>query len=374
MKFSEVIGQDEIKERLLQMAKERQIPHALMLCGNGGSGILTLAVAFASYLLGQREEYTNPNTEAMLSTFQHPDLTFIYPVIRPPKTPSDRKITSDDYIRQWTKLLSETPYFRFEEWLARMNAENQQAIIFAAEGDILAHKMSLKSSQGGYKIVIIWLPERMHTVFANKILKLLEEPPEQTLFILVSEEPKMLLETIRSRVQRIDVKRISDEAVAEALVSRRGLGETDARHIARVARGDWLRATEISDSTNEKKEFHEQFVVLMRTAWKRDTKAMKKWTDSIAAYGREKQRRFLTYIAEQLRENFIYNFSCKQLVYMTDEEENFSRNFARFVNETNVMNMLQTTDRTMTAIGQNANAKMQFFDFALQMTVMLSGK
>ncbi|MCD8282177.1 MAG: DNA polymerase III subunit delta [Prevotella sp.] len=374
MKFSGVIGQEDIKRRLVQMAEEDRIPHALMLCGNTGCGTLALAFAFASYVLGEREEGTNPHVEAMLQTLQHPDLHFIYPVIRPPKTPSDRKITSDDYIRQWQKLLSETPYFNFEEWLGRMKADNQQAIIFAAEGDILAHKMSFKSSQGGYKAVIIWLPERMHPAFANKILKLLEEPPSQTLFLLVSEEPQAILETIRSRVQRIDIKRIDDEAMAGALMSKRGIEQAVAVQVARVVHGDWLRAVEVLDSENEKREFLEYFMSIMRTAYKRDTKAMKKWTETVSGLGREKQRRFLTYVAEQFRENFIYNFSCKQLNYMTAAEESFSRNFARFINEANVRDMLRLTDRTMAAIGQNANPKMQFFDFALQITVFLRRK
>ncbi len=374
MKFSEVIGQEKLKKRLLEMADRARVPHALMLCGAGGSGTLALAVAFASYLLGQREEGTGANVEAMISTFQHPDLHFIFPVIRPAKTPSDRKVTSDDFFRQWSGLLSETPYFGFGEWLSRMEAENQQAVIFAAEGDALAHKLSLKPSQGGYKVVVIWQPERMHEVFANKILKILEEPPSQTVFILVSEDARALLDTIRSRVQRIDVGRISDEDVEEALVLRRGLERETARRVARVAHGDWLKAVEILDSENENAGFHEHFVSLMRTAYKRDTKEMKRWTDTVSALGREKQKRFLRYAAGQIRENHAYNFREKSIVYMTGTEEEFARNFARFINPTNAVEMLSLIDRTAAAIAQNANPKMQFFDFALKITLLLRRK
>ncbi len=371
MKFSEVIGQEKVKERLVKMVEENTLPHALMLCGDMGYGGLALAIAFASYLLGQREEGTNANIEAMLTTYQHPDLHFIVPVIRPPKTSADRKITTDDYIRQWSKLLSETPYFHFEEWLSRMKAENQQAYIYTAEGEIIAHRLSLKASQGGYKICIMWLPERMQTAFANKMLKLLEEPPPQTLFILVSEEPQMLLETIRSRMQRLDIRRIDDKEMHRALIEKRGIEESTAQQVVRIACGNWLKAIDFLDSRSEKVEFHEMFVDMVRNAYNRDTRGMKRWTEEIADYGREKQRRFLTYFSEQVRENFAYHFAHPEIIYMTPEEENFAKGFARFIHETNVQEILALVDRTMIAIGQNANPKFQFFDFALQITVLI---
>ncbi len=372
MLFREVIGQPELERRLCQMAAEGKVPHALMLCGASGYGSLAVALAFASYLLEGGEESQNQSARAMLAKYQHPDLHFIFPVIRPAGTPSERKITSDDFIRQWQDLLMQTPYFSFEEWLSRMGAENQQAIIPAAEGDVISHKLSLKASQGGYKVCVIWLPERMHVTFANKILKLLEEPPEKTVFIMVCEDPRMLLETVRSRVQRIDVRRISDVEMEKALVSRRGLAEDVARRIARMASGNWLRAMEMLDTSSEKHQFLDLFKMVMRMAYKRDTKGMKKWSETIAGLGREKQRRLLSYISAQVRENFMYNFGKDELVYLTEEEEAFSVNFARFINENNVIDMQNLIDRTVRAIGQNANAKMQFFDFALQITVLIN--
>lgn len=374
MKFSEIIGQEEIKNRLRLMISEDKIPHALMLCGAAGYGTLSIALAFASYLLGEREEGTNSNVQAMLKKYQHPDLHFVYPVIRPTGTPSDRKITSDDFSRPWTELLAETSYFTFEDWLNRMETENQQAQIFAGEGDVLTHKLSLKSSQGGYKVCIIWMPERMHTVFANKILKLLEEPPQKTVFILVSEEPHMLLETIRSRVQRIDVKRISDESIENALIARRGLDEAMAKRVTHIACGNWLTAIEFLDTSNEKFQFHDMFMMLMRMAYKRETKGMKKWADASASFGREKQKRMLKYFSSQVRENFMFNFAKPELVYLSEEEESFSKNFARFINEANIIDIQNLIDKTIRSIGQNANAKMQFFDFALKMIVLIIRK
>ena len=360
--------------RLRLMAEEDRVPHALMLAGASGYGTLPLALSLASWLLGEREEGTNANVGAMLKKFRHPDLHFVYPVIRPAGTPSNRDIVSDDFAAEWNELLLRSPFFTFEEWLTMMKTENQQAQIFAAEADVLIHKLSLKSSQGGYKVCIIWLPERMNVSFANKILKLLEEPPARTVFLLVSEEPQKLLETIRSRVQRIDVKRISDEAVKAALVTKRGLDDALAERVTHIACGNWLKAMEFLDTGNENREFHEMFVMLMRFAYQRNTMGMKKWADAVASYGREKQKRLLMYMASQVRENFMYNFGDPQLVYMTEEEERFSKNFARFVNEANVIEMLNLIDKTTRAIGQNANAKMEFFDFALKTIVLIIRK
>ena len=374
MKFSEIIGQEETVVRLLKMVEDGRMPHALMLTGASGYGTLPLALALASYLLGEREQGTNANVEAMLRKYRHPDLHFVYPVIRPAGTSSSREIVSDDFADEWHELLQQSPFFTFEEWLTMMKTENQQAQIFAAEADSLIHKLSLKSSQGGYKVCIIWLPERMNVAFANKILKLLEEPPSQTVFILVSEEPQKLLETIRSRVQRIDVRRISDEAVKNALMTKRGLDEAMAERVTHIACGNWLKAMEFLDTGNENREFHSMFVMLMRFAYQRNTMGMKKWADAVASYGREKQKRMLAYMSSQVRENFMYNFGDPQLVYMTEEEERFSKNFARFVNEANVIEMLNLIDKTTRAIGQNANAKMEFFDFALKTIVLIIRK
>ncbi len=374
MKFSEIIGQEEIVARLRQMAEENRVPHAMMLAGASGYGTLPLALALASWLLGEREEGTNANVEAMLKKYRHPDLHFVYPVIRPKGTPANRVITSDDFADEWHTLLSASPFFTFEEWLSMMKTENEQAQIFAAEADSLIHKLSLKSSQGGYKVCIIWLPERMNVTFANKILKLLEEPPSQTVFILVSEEPQKLLETIRSRVQRIDVRRIADQAVKSALMTKRGLDEAMAERVTHIACGNWIRAMEFLDTGNENREFHGMFVMLMRFAYQRNTMGMKKWADAVASYGREKQKRLLAYMSSQVRENFMYNFGDPQLVYMTEEEEQFSKNFARFVNEANVVDMMELIEKTSKAIGQNANPKMEFFDLALKTIVLIIRK
>ncbi len=379
MQFSEVIGQSEAIGRLLQLVEEQRVPHALMFNGPAGSGKLALALAFASYLLGERHDghslLTNnaatANAEAMLGKWQHPDLHFSYPVIRPKGASSDRKITSDDFAKEWRTLIGKTPYFTMDQWMTAMDAENQQAAIFEAESDALAHVLNMKSAMGGYKVSLIWLPERMNITSANKLLKLLEEPPSQTVFLLVSEEPERLLETIRSRVQRFDVHRIDTPDMEQALISRRGLDADMAQRVAHTACGNWLKAMEELDSDSENRQFFDLFVNLMRQAYMREMKGLKNWSDNVASLGREKQRRMLTYFLHLVRENFMFNFQQPALNYMTQEEEKFSQHFARFINERNVVEMAEMLQRTHRDIGQNANAKIQFFNLALNMIILL---
>lgn len=376
MKFSEVIGQEDAKQRLVQLVKEERLPHALMLCGPAGCGKLSLALAFASYLLCERHEGHDDacdgcNQCAMLRKWEHPDLHFSYPVIRPANTSSEHKMSSEDFSAQWREMLRKGTYVTIDQWLAAMDAGNQQAQIGVGESTLLLRKLSLKSSQGGYKVSIIWLPERMNVECANKLLKLLEEPPLQTVFIMVCEEPEKLLDTIKSRAQRIDIKRIATPAIEEALVRLRDVDAELAHRLARVANGSWAKAMEELTTGNENRLFLDMFIMLMRLAYMRNIKDLKKWSESVASYGREKQRRMLSYFARMVRENFVYNFRNPELNYMTQEEENFSKNFARFINEGNVVDISDLIAVSMRDIEQNANAKIVFFDFALRMIMLL---
>ena len=382
MKFSEVIGQEDVKDRLRELVRERRVPNTLMFCGPMGSGKMALALAFASYLLGERDGEASlladsqaiVNAEAMLARWEHPDLHFTYPVIKPVGTSVEHKMTSDDFTREWHELLCKSPYFSMDAWLSCMDAANQQAIIGAGESDELTRKLSLKSSQGGYKVSIIWLPERMNVECANKLLKLLEEPPRQTVFIMVCEESDALLDTIKSRTQRIDIKRIDDASLEQALIERRAIDADTAHRIARIAGGNWLRALENLEAGNENRLFLDMFIMLMRLAYQRNIKELKQWSEAVAGYGREKQRRLLRYMMRMVRENFMYNFGQPELCYLTQEEENFSCKFARFINEANVVDINELLQKAHRDIGQNANAKVVFFDLALQMIVLLIRK
>lgn len=379
MDFSEVIGQEAAKERLLQMVKEDRLPHALLFCGPEGTGKMALAMAFASYLLAgdEAEEPATAavsNARAMLRNWEHPDLHFSYPTIKLPTMSSERQPLSSDFAKEWHGLIMQGPYFTMNQWMKLMGATTQQAIITGAESDELSRVLALKSSQGGYKVSIIWLPERMNLTSANKLLKLLEEPPQGTVFLMVCEEPGKLLETIISRTQRIDVKRLDDETVRQALVKRRGIDADAAHRIARIAHGSWLKALESMDTDNENREFLNMFQMIMRLCYLRNVKDLKRWSEVAATYGREKERRMLTYFQQQVRENFMFNFRNPELNYMTLEEENFAKNFARFINEANVIEINELFQRASRDIGQNANAKIVFYDMALKLIVLLLKK
>ena len=378
MKFKEVIGQDDAKQRLLHLVHEGRVPHAILLCGPAGTGKMALAMAFASFMLCRNHIEDDAcgvcQQCAMLANWAHPDLHFSFPVIKPAGMSSEHKMSSDDYAKEWRHMLMSGPYFTMDRWLAEMNAANQQAQIGVGESISLLHKLSLKSSQGGYKISIIWLPERMNAECANKMLKIIEEPPSETLFLLVSEEPEKLLDTIRSRAQRIDIKRIETSVIEQALIEQRGIDPQAAHSIARAASGSWLHALEELAADNEKRTFLELFIQLMRLAYTRNIKELRKWSDGIAALGREKQKRLLLYFLHLIRENFIYNFKIEQLNYMNVEEENFAKNFSRFVNEANIFEIVDLFSRAIRDIGQNANAKIVFFDVATRLIVALMRK
>lgn len=374
-----MIGQEEAKKRLKGMVADDRLPHAMMLCGPEGSGKMALALAFASYLLCERRSDAGDSCGqcsqcAMLRKWAHPDLHFTFPTIKLPSMSPEHKPVSDDFAAQWRQLLASGPYFSLNQWMEAIGAENQQAIITAGESDELSRKLSIKSSQGGYKVSLIWLPERMNAECANKLLKLIEEPPSQTVFIMVCEEPDKLLDTIRSRTQRIDIKRIDDASIRQALMERRGLDADTATRITRIANGSWLKAVGALDADNENEQFLMMFQKLMRLAYSRKVKELKQWSEAMQTMGREKQKRFLAYFLRLVRENFAYNFMQPELNYMTQQEEDFARNFARFVNEKNVLQMNELGNRAIRDISQNANAKIVFFDMAMQMIVLLLAK
>ncbi len=363
MDFSDIIGQQEMSARLARLADEERMPHAMMLCGPDGAGKMALALALANHILN-RGSFKVKGT-------RHPDLHFSFPTVKLKKWNSEYKPVSDDFIEQWHQMLQGGPYFSLAQWMEAMKAENQQAVITVGEANELTKKLSIKSNQGGWKVSIIWLPERMNLECANKMLKLIEEPPAQTLFIMVCREPEKLLETIRSRVQRFDVKPIDTASMQQALAERRMLNEDDARRIARLAGGNWLAATAELEAGNENRLFFDYFVTLMRKAYLRDVKDLKRWSENVAAMGREEQKRMLAYFLRMAREAFMYNFRNPQLTYMTRDEEAFCQKFARFVNEGNILGFQELYQTAMRDIGQNANSRMVFFDITMKVAVLL---
>lgn len=375
MFFKDVIGQEAAKQRLVAEVKEGRIPHAQLICGPEGTGKLPLALAYARYLCcehpGETDACGSCPSCIKFNKLIHPDLHFAFPII---KKKAGKDSVCDDFLPEWRNLLLKQPYFNLHTWLEQMGAENQQAQIFVKESDEILRKLSLKSSQGSYKVMIIWLPEKMNTECSNKLLKLLEEPPAKTVFLLVSEEPDALLQTIQSRTQRFNIHGIEEEALSQVLQTHYGLQPEDANDIAHRSEGNFLKALENIQLSEEHKLFFELFVSLMRLAYQRKIREMKQWSEKVAQMGRERQKNFLAYCQRMVRENFVYNFRQRDLVYMNPEEQHFSMRFAPFINERNVMGMMDELSEAQLHIEQNVNPKMVFFDFSLKMIVLLVQK
>ena len=232
----------------------------------------------------------------------------------------------------------------------------------------------MQSREGGWKVVIIWLPEKMREDGSNKLLKIIEEPPHKTLFLLVSEEPDKIIATILSRTQRIDIPRIAMGDVENALVARYGLPLNDAKAVAQQSAGNWEKAEEMLSVSEEKALYLDLFMKLMRVAYARNIRDMKAWSEQVAALGRERQKRLLDYCQRMIRENFIMNFREKEMIYMSQAELDFSVRFSPYVNERNIFGIMEELSEAQRHIEQNVNAKMVFFDMSLRMIVWIKNR
>ncbi len=380
MRFCEIIGQEGAKNQLRQAVREGRIPHAQLFTGPSGVGKFALALAYAQYLAcPNRTEHDSCgvcSTCAQFHKLQHPDLHFVFPIVK-----SDDGDVCDAYAEKWRGLVTEHTYFDLEDWYRVMGVETKQGMIYEKESSEILRKLSLKSFSGGYKIMVIWQPEKMNVYCANKLLKFLEEPPTKTIFLLVSEHPGQLLSTILSRVQEVRVPRLSEGEIADALQKQYPWLEAQAAaNVAHMANGSYLSALKLMNESEENQGYFDDFVALMRNAWlvgqKKDYGALLKlrqWSNEMAdsKVGREKQKAFLQYAQRQVRENYIYNFGCAEMNYQTEKEQGFSTKFAPFIHDGNVEKMMEELGRAEAQIAQNGNAKIIFFDLCLQMIVMV---
>lgn len=362
-----------MKSLLRRQLAENRIPHAQLFCGPEGCGKLAMALAYASALLCRQPQDHQACGQCpsckMVAAWSHPDLHFVFPVIKQKGQSGDP--VSDQYLKEWREQLSDTPYFDRQTWLNRMEVENQQSQIGVAESDVILRKLSLVSGQGGYKVMIIWLPEQMNIPAANKLLKILEEPPRQTVFLLVSDHPEQLLATILSRTQRVEFPALTEQELTEALIQRNALQPEDARNIARLSEGSYVKALQQIRINEDGALFFDMFVLLMRLSYMRKIKDMFEWAEQVSSWGRERQKNFLEYCQRLVRENFIYNFHRPELNYENQKESDFSVRFARFINERNVIGIMDELSYAQRDIEQNVNPRMVFFDFALKMIVLL---
>lgn len=372
MQYNEVIGQEEIKARLRQELKDGRVPHARLFRGPEGCGKLPMALAYATALLCHNPKDGEACGECsscrMAAAWAHPDLHFVFPVFKRKGQSGDA--VSDQFLKEWREQLKDSLYFDRLSWLARIEIENQQAQIGVGESELILHKLSIVASQGGRKVMVIWLPELMNISAANKLLKILEEPPTDTVFLLVAEHAEKMLATILSRTQITDFRQLTQIDLEQVLLSRHGLQPEDAAAIAHMSEGSYIKALRQIYLNENEAVFFDMFVLLMRLSYMRKIKDMHQWADQVASWGRERQKNFMEYCQRLVRENFISNFHRKELNYMSRREADFSVKFGRFINERNVIGMMEELSLAQRDIEQNVNAKMVFFDFALK-TIML---
>lgn len=371
MYFREIIGQEAVKARLIQSAQSGFVPHAQLFTEIGGAGAFPLAMAYARYLNCRHRSESDscgrcPSCKKY-DELAHPDLHFVFPIISKKER---KKEICDDYLPEWRSFLKNRPYFSLDNWLECMDAGNSQALIYSRESDEIIRKLSLKIYEADYRILLVWMPEKLHESCANKLLKVIEEPPPNTVILMISEAPDLILGTILSRSQRIPVRPIATEAMVEAML-REGLTQEDAKQIAHLANGSYLKAQEAISLNEENSFFLEQFKSMMRNSWARNVKGMKVMADTLAGIGRERQKNFLAYCQHLIRENFMYRFQSSELTYMNLDEATFSNKFSPFVNERNVYELMDELAKAERHITQNVNAKMVFFDLGLRITVLI---
>ncbi|MDO5571492.1 MAG: DNA polymerase III subunit delta [Bacteroidales bacterium] len=370
MFFRDIIGQEDIKQRLIDSVKNHHIAHAQLFAGQEGVGKFQLAMAYSRYIhctnRGETDACGRCPSCIKYNKASHPDLHFSFPIIL-----KDSSSTSDTYLREWCKFISENKYFSYRDWMNNIKAENKQGVIPTKEGQLIIEKLSKKAYESDYKIMIIWLPEKMNEYSSNKILKLIEEPYENTLFLLVSNDAENILPTILSRSQRINVRPIDNDALVEGLIDKYNIDPEMAQSVAHNSSGNILKAIENITLSEDKKYYFELFISMMRFAYARKIREMKSWSETVAKLGREKQKDFLVYAQNMIRENFIYNMHTPGINFMNPDEENFSKKFSPFVNERNVEQIMYEFGKAETDIIQNVNSKIVFFDLSLKFIMLL---
>jgi len=372
MFFKNIIGQQAIKERLIQSVRKGFIPHAQLFAGGEGVGALPLAIAYARYLNCTNKQEDDacgicPSC-VKFNKLAHPDLHFVFPIV---KNDKKKKEICDDYLTEWRSFFSENIYFNLSQWLDFIGAENSQGMIYAKESSEIIKKLNLKTYEAEYKIMIIWLPEKMHESCANKLLKILEEPSAKTVFILVSENPDQVIGTIQSRSQFIHIPPVTSEDMTHALSQTYTLDDEDLHAIVHLANGNYIKALETLNAGEENKMFLELFITIMRNSWSRDVKNMKKKANDFADMGREKQKSFLSYAQRLIRENFLYRLQLPEINYLNKAESEFSVKFSPFVNERNVISFMEDLALGERHIEQNVNPRMVFFDLSMKIAVLL---
>ncbi|MBT3209781.1 MAG: DNA polymerase III subunit delta [Bacteroidetes bacterium] len=372
MQFKEIIGQESIKNRLIRSVEENRVSHSQLFFGPEGSGKLALAVAFAQYIsCTNRTENDSCGLCLSCRKFQklvHPDLHFAFPIFK--KKANDEPVCND-FIKEWREIFIENPYFSLNNWYKKIKIENKQGVIYKKEGNEIIRKLNFKAFESEYKIMIIWLPEKMQNTSVGLLLKIIEEPPPKTLFVLVSENTDQIIKTILSRTQLIKIPKIDDSSLLQKLKSKFEVDENKLSNILHLANGNYTKALSLFEENEENKFNLEQFIALFRMCYTKEMLKIDSWVDEIASIGREKQLSFLKYSLKMIRENFILNFNKPKINYLTNEENDFSAKFSPFINNDNISEINDQINNTHFHIERNGNAKIIFFDLAVQLAILI---
>lgn len=382
MLFTEILGQEHIKSHLTKSASSARIPHAQLFIGPEGSGTLPMAIAYAQYILCANTdgENTNGNDACNLKfrNLSHPDLHFVFPVSSNSEVKSHP--VSANFLKSWREFVEETPYGSLFDWYKKIDIQNKQGQIGVDEALEIVKSLSLKAYEGGYKVMIIWMADKMNTATANKLLKLLEEPPEKTVFILIAESLDDILQTILSRCQVLNFGPLGEKAIIDALVSREKIETRAAQKIAHQAQGNYNKALHLLHKTDDNQPFEEWFVMWVRAAFRAKGNAaaiqdLIAWSEAIAGIGREAQKQFLNFCIDMFRQALLLNYNAKELVFMEPTVEKFKlENFAPFVNGNNINEIFKELSDALYHIERNGNAKIILTDLSIKLTRLIHKK
>nr|WP_294935128.1 DNA polymerase III subunit delta' [uncultured Flavobacterium sp.] len=382
MLFQEILGQQHIKSHLTKSADLGRIPHAQLFVGPEGSGTLAMAIAYARYILCSNVSGENSGGNEACNLkfehFSHPDLHFVFPVAANEDVKTHP--VSDNFMKQWREFITDNPYGSLFEWLKSLGIQNKQGLINVYEAQEIVKKLSLKSYEGGYKVMIIWMADKMNIETANKLLKLLEEPPQKTVFLLVTENADDIMQTILSRCQVLDFKGLPESVIAEALVSKHAIDEKMALRIAHQAQGNYNKALQLLHKDETEFPFEEWFVQWVRAAFRAKGNAaavldLTAWSEQIAGIGREAQKQFLHFCVEMFRQALLLNYESPSLVYIEPTVEKFKlENFAPFVNGNNINDIFKELSDAIYHIERNGNAKIILTDLSIKLTRLIHKK
>ena len=382
MQFSEILGQEHIKSHLIKSANLGRIPHAQLFVGPEGSGTLAMAIAYSQYIIcsNQNAENLGSNEACNLkfNKISHPDLHFIYPTVSTEEVKTKPK--SIDFITEWRQFLTENLYGSLFDWYQTLGVKNKQGEIRVDDAQEILKSLALKSYEGGYKVMIIWMADKLNTAASNKLLKLLEEPTDKTVFILISENEEDIIQTIRSRCQVLHFNGLPEKTISEALVSRENIDSKTAVKIAHQAQGNYNKALQLLQPDSESVFFEKWFVDWVRAAFRAKGNAaaiqdLIQWSEQIAALGRETQKKFLHFCIDMFRQALLLNYQTPSLVYIEPQVENFKlENFAPFVNGNNINDIFQELSDAMYHIERNGNAKIILTDLSIKLTRLIHKK